>query len=178
MFYTIICVITIIAFILLIVALYYNKFQFTIIKIEEAESNTEIYLNKKVELLNRLIPIVKSKIKDKKLLNKIDVDELNHFELNKKLSHEANNIYTILDDEEKLLKIDKIVNLIEEINDNEEDLIASIKYYNDTVVDFNKLILSFPSNIIRLFFGYKKKEFYSNEKREMFEILREEKKED
>ena len=26
--------------------------------------------------------------------------------------------------------------------------------------------MSFPSNIIRLFFGYKKKDFYNNEKRE------------
>ena len=44
--------------------------------------------------------------------------------------------------DEKLLKSEKIVNIINEFNDNEEDLVASIKFYNDTVVDFNKLIKS------------------------------------
>ena len=94
---------------------------------------------------------------------------------NKKLSELSSSIYETLDENEKLVKIDKLINILEEFNDNEENLIASIKFYNDTVVDFNKLILSFPSNIIRLFFGYKKKEFYANEKREIYEILKEEK---
>ena len=63
-----------------------------------------------------------------------------------------------------------------ELVDNEEDLVASIKFYNDTVVDFNKLIVSFPSNIIRLIFRYKRKEFYNHEKREIYEILKDEEK--
>ena len=58
-----------------------------------------------------------------------------------------------------------------DLNNNEENIIGSIKFYNDTVVLFNHLVVSFPSNIICLFKRYKKKEFYSNEKREMFEIL-------
>ena len=60
-----------------------------------------------------------------------------------------------------------------EINENEEDLVASIKFYNDNVVEFNRLIVSFPSNIIKLIFKYKRKEFYSQEKLEIFEILKE-----
>ena len=87
-----------------------------------------------------------------------------------------NNIFKILDDNEKLLKSEKIINIINEFNDNEEDLVASIKFYNDTVVDFNKLIVSFPSNIIRLIFRYKRKEFYNHEKREIYEILKDEEK--
>ena len=38
MFYIIVGIITFIAFILLIITIYYNKFQFAIIKIEEAEN--------------------------------------------------------------------------------------------------------------------------------------------
>ena len=87
-----------------------------------------------------------------------------------------NILFKTLDDNEKLLKSEKIVNIINEFNDNEEDLVASIKFYNDTVVDFNKLIVSFPSNVIRLIFRYKRKEFYNNEKREIYEILKDEEK--
>ena len=54
---------------------------------------------------------------------------------------------------------------------NEIELTAAIKFYNDGVVVFNKLISSFPSNILAFFKRYKKKEFYNNEKREIFDIL-------
>ena len=50
---------------------------------------------------------------------------------------------------------------------------GAIKFYNDTVVDFNRLVASFPSKIVAFIKRYRKKEFYNNEKREMFEILNE-----
>ena len=158
MFYIIVGSITIIAFILLIFAIYYNKFQFIIIKIDEAEENADILLKKKKELIERCIPIIKDELKLKEFIPEInDInEEMNHFEMNEKLTECYHKLFQKLDD-------------------NEVDLAASVKFYNDSVVDFNKLILSFPSNIIRLFFGYKKKEFYSHEKREMFEILKEDK---
>lgn len=179
MFYIIIGSITFVAFILLIIAIYYNKFQFSLIKIEEAESNIDIYLKKKLELIQLLIPIIKKDLKRKEFLESIhDISEdINHFELNDLLSNLYNELFKTLDNHEKLLKKKKILTIINDINENEEDLVASIKFYNDTVVDYNRLILSFPSNMIRLFFRYKKKEFYSHEKREIYEILKEEEKE-
>lgn len=179
LFYIIVGSITFIAFILLIIAIYYNRFQFSIIKIEEAVSNIEIYLNKKLELLKLIIPVIKKELKLKEFLETVNEsqEEKTSFELNIFLSELCNEVFKTLDDQEKLLKKKKITNLIQEINDNDELLIASIKFYNDTVVDFNRLIFSFPSNLIRLFFGYKKKEFYTHEKRQIYEILKEEKKE-
>ena len=44
-----------------------------------------------------------------------------------------------------------------------------IKFYNDAVIIFNKLVSSFPSNILAFLKRYKKKDFYSNEKKEMFQ---------
>ena len=105
-----------------------------------------------------------------KLLGFLDwFQDLNHFELNNLLKTKFNELFQILDDNEKLFKSESLVRIIEEINDNEIDLVAAVKFYNDTVVTFNQLIVSFPSNIIRLLFGYKKKEFYSHEKRKMYE---------
>ena len=177
MFYIIVGSITIIAFILLIFAIYYNKFQFIIIKIDEAEENADILLKKKKELIERCIPIIKDELKLKEFIPEInDInEEMNHFEMNEKLTECYHKLFQKLDDNDKLYKSEKLVSILEELNDNEVDLAASVKFYNDSVVDFNKLILYFPSNIIRLLFGYKKKEFYSHEKREMFEILKDDK---
>lgn len=179
MFYIIVGSITFIAFILLIFAIYYNKFQFAIIKIDEAENNADILLHKKLELIKRCIPIIKEELKLKEFLeNANDIDEsiLNHFELNDKLSDLYKNLFKILDDNDKLYKSNNLISILEDLNDNEVELSAAVKFYNDTVVEFNRLIVSFPSNIIRLFFGYKRKEFYSHEKREIYEILKEDEK--
>ena len=59
------------------------------------------------------------------------------------------------------------------INSNEEAILGSTKFYNDNVVVFNQLVSGFPSNLVGLIWGYKRKEFYNNEKKEMYEILNE-----
>ena len=72
-----------------------------------------------------------------------------------------------------MFKSESLVSILEDLNDNEEDIVGAIKFYNDTVVEFNQLIMSFPSSIIAFFRRFKKKEFYNNEKREIYEILNE-----
>lgn len=179
MFYIIVGSITIVAFILLIVVIVYNKFQFCNIKVEEAESNIGIDLSKKLELIRRCIPIIKEELKLKEFLedaNSINEEELNHFDLNNKLNDVSKKLFSIIDDNDKLYKSDALVQILNEYNENEVDLVGTIKFYNDTVVYYNHLVMAFPSNIIRHFFGYKRKEFYSHEKREIFEILKDQKK--
>lgn len=168
------CVV-LVALILLIIVIFHNKFKFAIIKMDEAENNIDIYLEKKFDLLKRCGPIIKKELKIKDFLDNLDevnVKEINHFEFNNILKDAYNDLFKLLDDNEKLYKRKALVEVINDINENEIDLVAAIKFYNDNVVVFNKLIMSFPSNIIRLFFGYKKKEFYNNEKREIYEILK------
>ena len=82
-----------------------------------------------------------------------------------------NELFKILDENEKLLKSKTLVKILEDLNDNEENIVGAIKFYNDTVVDFNQLVVSFPSRVVALFKKYKKLDFYNNEKREIFEIL-------
>lgn len=168
--------ITIIALIGIFIALMHNKFQYSIIKIEEAENNIDVLLHKKLDLIRRCIPIVKKELKlDNFLeeLNNIDEDNVNHFELKDVLTESYNDFVKILDENEKLLKSETLENIIKDLRSNEIELTASTKFYNDSVIVFNKLVKSFPTNIFAFFKRYKKKEFYNNEKKEMFEILNE-----
>ena len=59
------------------------------------------------------------------------------------------------------------------MDENEENIVGSIKFYNDTVVDYNQLVVSFPSNLLAFVKRYKKKEFYNNEKRDSFQMMSE-----
>lgn len=168
----VIVVISIIAFIMVI---YNNKFELANIKIEKAEEDIELYLKNKMDLLQRTRPIVKKALRTKEFmedLDKIPVD-LNNLETHITLKKIYNELFKAMDEHEKLYKSEPLLKILDELNDNEEDIIGAIKFYNDTVVDFNKLVVTFPSSIIALVKRYKKLDFYNNEKREIFEILNE-----
>lgn len=168
--------IVVIALIGIIFIFYYNKFRISIVKMEEAENNIDLFLQRKLDLLKRARQVIIKELKLEEFLDQLDssiIPDLSHFELNDLLKKSYNELFQTLDENEKLFKSESLVHIIDDLNANEIDLVAAIKFYNDTVVTFNQLVVSFPSNIIRLFFGYRKKEFYNHEKREIYEILKE-----
>ena len=168
--------IIIVAILLFIFVILNNRFQLAIIKIDKAQEDITLYLQKKEELLNRAKKIISKELKKKDLLNDLDhipVDSSN-FEVHFLLKRTYNEFFKILDENEKLLKSSPLLAVLEELGANEENIMGSIKFYNDTVVEYNHLVISFPSSIVAFIRRYKKKEFYSNEKIENFEILKEE----
>lgn len=168
--------VVVVAIITIFITIFSNKFQFAIIKIEEAENNIDVLLHKKLELLQRSSPIIIKELKLDDFLEKLEnvkLDDINHFEFNDLLKESYNELLKTIDDNEKLLKSEALSNIMQDLEDNELELSAAQKFYNDAVIVFNKLIVSFPSSVIGFFKRYKKKEFYINEKREMYQILNE-----
>ena len=164
-----------ISLILLIGTIINNNYQLAIIKIEKAEEDIDMYLEKKRDLLERTKPIIEKELKTENFLPEISqnftlIPNIDESDILKRC---YNTLFKTIDDNDKLLKSEALGNIINNLNDNEEDIVGAIRFYNDTVVDYNKLIVSFPSNIVGFFKRYKKKAFYNNEKREMFEILNE-----
>ncbi len=152
----------------------YNKFQITIIKISEAEENISMILKEKYELLLKIDKLVKKKAKENMFegLDEINVDFINNFELNKKLSKYDKTIIE-LTDYNKDIKFDSKDNkLFDDISNINVECKAYEKYYNDNVTIYNKLVSCFPSNVIAKVKKYRIKDFYSNEKEEIFEILK------
>ncbi len=170
---SILLTIVIVSFLLFIFTICNNHFQLAIIKIDKAEEDIDLYLQKKKELLERTRPIIKKELKLKEFMDDLDEDleEFNHFEKHNLLKIVYNELFKTIDENEKLLKSDALLNILEDLNDNEENIVGAIKFYNDTVVEFNQLVVSFPSRLVAFFKRYHKKEFYNNEKREIFEIL-------
>lgn len=174
MLYIIIALVIVITSLLLIFIISNNRFQLVIIKIDKAEEDIELYLQKKKELLERSRSIISKELKKDNILEGLDksLEGVNHFEANSHFKVLYNELFKIIDENEKLLKSDALVGILDELNTNEENIIGAIKFYNDTVVEFNQYVVSFPSKIVAVIKRYKKKEFYSNEKREIFEILK------
>ncbi len=161
-------------FFIIILIVFNNKFKFAIIKINEAENNLDILLIKKLDLLERTVPIIKKELKLEDFLGElsnIDKTNLNHFQLNEILKSEHSELYRTLEEHEKLFKSEALNRILTELSDNEEAILGSVRYYNDNVVIFNHLVSAFPSKLVAFFHHYKKKNFYNDEDKEMYEIL-------
>lgn len=171
----IIGIIVVVCFLLFLIVIANNKFKFAIIKLEKAEEDINIYLQKKKELLDRTVPVIKKELKLKEFLIDLDLykDDMSNIEKHDLLKKIYNDLFKTIDENEKLYKSESLVAILNSLIENEENVVGTIKFYNDTVVDYNKLVISFPTNVIAFFKRYKKKEFYNNEKRVMFEILNE-----
>ncbi len=170
----VLCIVVLISFFLLLIVLCNNRFFLAIMKIDKAEEDINMYLTKKKELLDRTRSIVSKELKLDNFLSELDdsFEGLNNFQVSDALKVSYNSLLRTIDDNEKLLKSDALNAILDDLEENEENIGGAIKFYNDTVVNFNHLLVSFPSAIVGFFRGYRKKDFYSDEKKEMFEILK------
>ena len=158
---------------IIMVLIYKNKYNFLYIKVKEADNNLDILLQKKEEILLKIIPILEeAKIKDIPEVIKLKSKRLNHHELYQELMDMTTEILKIIDDYEDKLDFKKLDALVDKLNENENDLRAAIKYYNDNGEEIIYLSHKFPTNLIKTFSHYQDIETYKLEKRETFEILK------
>lgn len=155
------------------VLIYKNKYNFLYIKIKEADNNLDILLQKKEEILLKIVPILEdAKIKDIPEVIKFKSKRIDHHELYQELMTMTNDILKLIDDYEDKLNFKKLDSLIDKLNENENDLRAALKYYNDNGQEIQYLSHKFPTNLIKMFLHYQDVDTYKIEKREPFEILK------
>lgn len=163
-FIVIISLVIVIDLIFMVLVANYNRFQDYIIRINEAEVNIDATLRKRFDLLNKSIGIIKENTKTEDnildIIVKLRSKKLTNFELDRSLYDAINEFHIIKDKYPELqsckefLKID--INLIE----SESEIVGLRKYYNDIITDYNKLVKSFPSNLIAIIKKYKIKEYF------------------
>lgn len=175
MFEIILGSVVVVSFILLIITICNNRLILAIMKIDKAEEDIDMYLEKKKELLDRTRPVIIKELRLENFLTELDNlnGSENNFEVNDILKYAYHILFKTIDENEKLLKSDTLNSILDSLEENEENIGGAVKFYNDTVVMFNHIIASFPSCIVAFFRRLKKKDFYNDEKKEMYEILNE-----
>lgn len=169
MIYLILGLVLLVILLLVINFLYYkNKFNFYFLKVEEADNNIELILEKKIEILLKITKIIDKDME--KELEEFKKKEISKHQCYIELSSLGNKLLKEADAEEYESN-KKLNNLIGRFDDNECDLKGSLKYYNDNAVEINNYIHKFPSNIVSLFSHFKELDIYKIEKRESFAIL-------
>ena len=154
---------------------YKNKYSFLYIKLKEADNNLDILLQKKEELLLKIIPFLEELDRKEDLpdLIKLKSKKLDHYELYKELEKSYKELVDIMETYESKLNNKELSNYIDKLNDNENDLRAALRYYNDSATEINHLIHHFPSNILKVINRYENIELYNFKKQERFELLNE-----
>ena len=171
-------IIAIIGIILIILINHYNRFQWTNVLVDKGETYLELAFTKKHDILVRYLDILKD--------NKIDISDEDYEKysllntkqsinkLNKDIEEMTNYINKIMDNNEKLLKNESIININKELSEINITINGGKKYYNDNLVLYNHLCNAFPSNIIAKIKKYREKDFLDEEMKEELKILDEE----
>ena len=130
----------------------YNHFQTYIIRLNEAEANIDATLRKRFDLLNKSISIIKAnaEIEEDILGNivKLRSRKLSNFDLDRELYEAINEFETYKEKYPVLQSSESFIKINTGLNETETEIYACRKYYNDIVTDYNKLVKSFPSNIV------------------------------
>lgn len=151
-------------FLLLWSATIYNKFQSYIIRINEAEASIDSTLRKRFDLLNKSINIIKANTDIEgdifEDIIKLRSRKITNFELDRKLYDGINEFDRIKDEHPNLKKCDSFVKIVLSLDETEAEIVASRRYYNDIITDYNKVIRTFPANLIAKACGYKQKTYF------------------
>lgn len=148
-----------------IYALMYNKFNELTIRINEAEANIDNILRNKYDAINKAVSIIKGNTKiDEEIFEeivKLRSRKISNFDLERKLVTAGNELFKLKETHKELFEnSDELKKVIKLIKNSDEKIITIKEYFNNNVSKYNKLVTSFPTNIVALLNKYKEKLFF------------------
>ena len=158
---------TIVVFICIIIAVYtfiYNKFQDVIIRINEVEASIDTNLRKKYDNINRSVSIIKANIDVKSdvfdEIIKLRSRKISNFDLDRKLVQAYNELLNVREENKKTIKSDEVDKIFKQLKEIDMKLDTYRDYYNANIVKYNKMVKSFPTNIVALMCKYQERLFF------------------
>ena len=151
----------------------YNKLHEYKIRINEAETNIDSTLRKRFDLLSKSIGIIKANTDKTEVLEtiaNIRSKKITNFELDRKIYEAINEITSIKEEYKNLKKVESFMKVELDINETEAEMVATRKYYNDTITDYNKMVKSFPSNVVAKLCKFKSKLYFDGKESNKKEI--------
>ena len=142
----------------------YNRFQTYIVRMNEAETNIDSTLRKRFDLLNKSIGIIKAnaevEVEVLEMIVKLRSRKLTNFELDRQLYEAINEFSLYKENYEELRNCESFMKIDIALHESESEIVALRKYFNDIITDYNKMVLSFPSNIVAKFCHYKQSPYF------------------
>ncbi len=157
-----------VGFILLLMLISYNSLIGRKNKVQYAYSSIDAMLKKRYDLIPNLIESVKQYMGyEKNLLTTItslrtevmksDINEYKRFLLENQISSALGKINLAVENYPELKANQNFLQLQASLNEVEEQISASRRAFNASVMDYNNAVEKFPSNIFAGMFGFRHK---------------------
>lgn len=148
----------------------FNALQSLKVKIQEAWSQIDVQLKRRVDLIPNLVETVKGyATHEKEVFENVtkaraalmsattpqaagDADNM--------LTGALKSLFAVAEAYPELKAQEGFLNLQKELSDTEDKVAYSRQFYNSVVRDFNQKIVMFPSNLVAMVMGFKEKEFF------------------
>lgn len=148
----------------------YNGFIKMINKVDEAFSTMDVYLKKRWDLIPNLVNTVKGYAEhEKTTLESVTAMRQQSYEsmsqeeklqANRELGSSLGRLIATAEAYPQLKADQQFLQLSQQLNDIENDIANSRKYYNATVRELNTKVETFPSNIIATLFHFAKRPMF------------------
>jgi LemA protein len=160
----------------------YNKLAKLVVRIEEAWSQIDVQLKRRIDLIPNLVETVKGYASHEKevfqtvteartaLMNASNVVETE--QADKQLNTALKSLFAVAEAYPELKAQEGFMNLQKELADTEDKVAYSRQFFNSVVKDFNSMLAIFPTNLVGQMFGYVKKAFFeaTEEERESVKV--------
>lgn len=157
----------------------YNKFIRKNNRVKEKESQIDVLLNQRFDLIPNIVECVKGYAKHESStleeLTSLRSSYSNHgfsIEETENIDKKFNNIMMLAESYPDLKANTQFLSLQNNLNEIENKLSYARSNYNNAVTSYNNLVESVPSNIIAKIFAFEKKELFKleNDKRENIKV--------
>ena len=158
---------------------YYNGFVKKGNRVKERESQIDVLLNQRFDLIPNIVNCVKGYAKHEKTtlenVTKLRSDYQNNgfsTQETEKIDKQINNLMAIAESYPDLKANTDFLSLQRNLNEIENKLSYARTSYNNAVTSFNNAVESVPSNIIAKIFNFEKKDLFQieSEKRENIKV--------
>ena len=171
-------IIGIVALILILLIIEYNKFARLKNKVKQSKSTIDVYLNKRFDLIPNLVECVKGYSNyESSLFTR--VTELREKYTNtssikdgEETYKEFSKVFATIEKYPELKASENFLNLQKNLADIEDELQAARRLYNGDVTLYNTTLITFPNNLLAAMFGFRKEELFQidDEKKENIKI--------
>ena len=160
-------IVGIIALVILMFIYFYNKFVSQGNRIDNSLAQIDVQLKRRAELIPNLIETVKGYAKHEKsimtevtnarkaLLSAKDLPS--RVKANNQLESALKSIFAIAENYPQLRANENFIELQRELSSTEDKIAYSRQYYNDTILDFNNSIKTFPGTFFAKIFSVKER---------------------
>ena len=148
---------------------YYNKFVTQGNRIDNSLSQIDVQLKKRADLVPNLIETVKAYAKhEKSIMTEVTnarkvlmgaKDLPSKIKAGDNLQNALKSIFAIAENYPQLRANENFLHLQQELSAIEDKVAYSRQYYNDTILDFNNSIETFPGTFFAKLYNAKKRQF-------------------